>query len=127
MKKILTVILAMVVGVTVYCSGVPKISTSTMVAYAVQDYIKENIHDPKSFKVVGNPSVVYEFSNGTFGQTVTFRAKNGYGALVKQKMTFIMIGTGWDTRVVGLEDPSTFLGEYIDKGVTIVRGHRKSN
>ena len=66
----------------------PEVSAWDGVAYCIKDYLKANLNDPKSLKIKDAYTVVP--ATDDFIQRVTYRAKNGFGALVLEDNVFFM-------------------------------------
>ena len=58
------------------------------VAYCVKEYLKENLHDPKSLKIKDAYTVTP--AGEDYIQRVTYRAKNAFGATVLEDKVFFM-------------------------------------
>ena len=81
--------------------AVPVASAWDGTTYAVKNYLKENLNDPKSIEIV-ECSPIMELSNGLWMQRVKFRGKNAYGSLVLNEFMFLISGDGTNTEVISI-------------------------
>ena len=84
MKKVIVIMLLLCVVTIVLAK--PSVSGWDGVCYCVKDYLKENLKDPKSLKII-NCSVV-QCKDGEYYQRVKYRAKNSFGGYVIENMAF---------------------------------------
>ena len=66
----------------------PETSAWDRTTYFIKDYLRTNLNDPKSLKIKDAYKVVP--AGEDYIQRVTYRAKNGFGALVLEDNVFFM-------------------------------------
>jgi len=86
MKKI-TIVLLLVFIISLLLAK-PETSSWDGVSYCIKDYLKDNLHDPKSLKIKDAYQVTP--AGEDYIQRVTYRAKNAFGALVLEDNVFFM-------------------------------------
>ena len=87
MKKLTIIVLLIVLTSTVLISK-PTSSSWDGVAYCIKDYLKNNLHDPKSLKIQNAYTITP--AGEDYIQRVKYRAKNAFGALVLEDNMFFM-------------------------------------
>ncbi len=87
MKKLALLILIFTTSTIVIAQ--PETSAWSGVSYCIKDYLKENLHDPKSLDFQDAYKVT-AVANGDYIQRVTYRAKNAFGGLVLEDQVFFM-------------------------------------
>lgn len=94
-------------------------------AHAVYYYLKDNLTDPTDFKIIST-SAVFKLSNGMFLQHITFKAKNKFGVLIENNLSFLMEGTGFNAVVLVADEREKIEKALNEKNIVIEKGYRKT-
>lgn len=66
----------------------PNINSWNGVAFVIEDWFKNNLKDPKSLEII-EVTEIKKANDGTFIQTVKYRAKNSFGGFNIEHRIFV--------------------------------------